>query len=192
MKIEKPLVIELYEFWNRVKLRFNIVSPQPKSFILRKEVIPIISLDGYSIEYIDLSDDTQVNSGGAASLKELKPPDGFIYEVIDIRCLIPDPDGGGASTSGTHNLDFRFQDNVSKLARVVGNFGTDIKIDYEGFQGDTESPGASATQFQLIHQWLCASNSEPLQINYINNTDKHQTATRILQFWVKKRPEGAC
>lgn len=188
---EKPIVIELYELWNNIKARFNIISPQPKSFILRKEVIPVISLDGYTIEYVDLSDDTQVNSGGAVNLQELKPPDGFVYDVIDIRCSILDPNGGGASTSGTHSLDIRFPGNVSKMARIIGNFGTDIKIDYSGFTGDTEAPSVAGDQYRMIHQWLYASHSQPLEFNYTNSTDKHQTATRVLQIWVKKRPEGA-
>ena len=37
--------VEIYTLWDRLKKRFSIVKPQPKSFILKDTVQPITSVD---------------------------------------------------------------------------------------------------------------------------------------------------
>jgi len=38
-------VVEIYTLWDRLKQRFSIIRPQPKSFILGDTVIPVTSVD---------------------------------------------------------------------------------------------------------------------------------------------------
>jgi len=145
----------------------------------------------FKIVALDLSDDTQVNSGGGTHVTYIKPDVGYIYEVINIEYRAVDPDGGGASTSGTHQVEFQVPDQLFWLIKVVADFGNNTSIFGSGFNGNnSETPAAVADQYEAMHKWLSASNSCPITVTYTNNTDKHQTGTRDFHVLVKKRREA--
>jgi len=191
MKIEKPIIIELYELWNAFKSRFSIISPQPKSFELSRRVVPVTSLDGETIELIDLSDDTSVAAAGAITV-QLQPPKGFLYEVIYIYYRANDPAG---SAAGTHKVNFTYSGVSTTSPSIVcrGTTGTTIYITSYALIGDSaETPPSATQQFELIACGrLIASNSLPIDIEYHNDTDVAQAGTRTCEIVVRKRPEGA-
>lgn len=189
MKVEKPIVIELYELWNAIKSRFSIVSPQPKSFTLKKTVQPVTSLDGVTLEIFDLSDDTSVSSAGGTNTQTLQAPTGFIYQVIDIGYSAPDPAGSG---SGSHKLTFKYRTAQDDLGYVNSAFGNAVGISNNGFEGSTSEYPASATdQLLLMRSYVYVSNLVPIDFLYTNSTNVAQAGTRALKIVVKKFPEGA-
>ena len=186
MKEEKPIVIELYELWNQLKARFDIVSPQPKSFTLSKKVQPITSLDGAKLKLIDLSDDTQVNSGGSTNTQILTPPSGFIYEVVSLAMNFPDPVG---STVNNHSINVTLADislaDISQVMYASSNTGSLIyyKIS-EGLIGTSKKP---AFPYNVTFLDSIVLNSDVvLTFVYTNNTDAHQTGTRTIKVVVRE------
>jgi len=184
MKEEKPIVIELYELWNQLKARFDIVSPQPKSFTLNKRVVPITSLDGVKLKVIDLSDDTQVNSGSASNTQTLIPPEGYIYEVVALKIIIPDPVG---STSGSHTLDIHIS-GVDQVLYCSSTSGTSIYYKMsEGWGGTSKKPAFPYSVTFL--ETIVLNHDIPLTFVYINGTDANQVGTRTIKVLVKEIPE---
>ena len=142
----------------------------------------------YTLEVIDLSDDTQVNSGGASITNSLQPPVGFVYEILSISYNAPDPSGSG---SGTHQMTLTNLGMTYFEVYLKANFGNGVTINGSGFTANAgEIPSALAQQYEMTHKWLYASNSIPLNINYKNDTDVNQTGTRSCKVLVKKYREA--
>jgi hypothetical protein len=145
----------------------------------------------FTIEMVDLTDDTQVNSGGGTDTQSLQPDAGYVYEVVDIYAYIPDPVG---STANSHKLAISMQNctTAENIATIISATGNYIAISCSGFVGSTsEQPSNHREQF-LIKQGglLFASNSQPLDFKYTNSTDANQTGTRRIEVWVKKYREA--
>lgn len=182
MPEKKEDVIELYELWNRIKARFGIIAPQPKHFNLRKEVIPVTSIDGIALEVLDYSDDTAVAASGEYTIT-IQPPKGTIYQLMDWYFYAPDPAGGGASTAGSHALSIYTANTLASNSRKAfcsRNFGGYVRVgQYYEFTGDTENPAAASQQIALLMGGLFASYDAPVVLVYTNDTDKIQAATRF-------------
>jgi hypothetical protein len=186
---KKEDVIELYELWTKIKARLGIISPQPKHFSLRKEVIPVTSIDGVTLDMIDLSDDTSIAAAGFQTLS-LQPPKGTIYEVMDLYYAAPDPVG---SAAGSHRIYIGWA-NLSGLylARLVAAFGNAISIRTDiGFTANTSESPSNVREQLLVFRGVFCSNAQPLNCYYLNSTDVAQAGTRTLEVMVKKHPEGA-
>jgi len=142
------------------------------------------------LKVINLSDNTQVNSGGNTNVQTLQPPEGLIYKVIHLQYSASDPAG---STTGTHSFyvfydatDITDLDGDIFLIRLSGNTGTNILINYDELTGDYETPGSDQeSKTFFAGRTLNASNSIPLDFKYYNNTDANQTATRQLNMIVE-------
>jgi len=132
------------------------------------------------IKVIDLSDDTQVNSGGNTNTQTLQPPTGQIYKVVGIS--LNTPAIGGAS--GTHKTEFNYDSFIFPEGRLQGTDGANYYIAYNVFTANSELPANSSDQLNFINKILWATNDEPLKITYTNSSDANQTGTRTLVFMV--------
>lgn len=144
----------------------------------------------FKLDMIDLSDGTQVNSGGSDNTQTLQPPDGKIYQVIGIIYNAPDPTGSAAND---HRLYVRnkYIGHAYNLIYIASNTGTAIQIRHEGFSGSTKVPTGVDNQYRLIRGGdIISSYSQPVEFYYINNTDVNQTGTRICKILVKEFDEG--
>lgn len=143
---------------------------------------------GFKLKLIDLSDDTQVNSGGGTNTQTLQPPNGKIYQVIDIYMHIPDPVG---SSANAHTMDVSFQNCYlnENLAYISANTGTAMYISNSGFVGTSEQPSNAREQYLFAHHSLFCSYDQPINFLYTNNTDANQTGTRRLEIFVKEYNE---
>lgn len=194
MAKEKPIVIELYELWNQIKSRFNIVSPQPKSFTLRKEVIPILSLDGSKLDIIDLSDNTVVAHTNGTVDVLLQAPSGFIYKVRGLQYQ-----ANAVGTTGTHRLDIQQTDGTLtiNMGYLASNFGANILISGSSneslqFYADaSERPSTPDAQMLWVTNTLIASHTDYLNFKYTNNTDVNTSTNRLLRVLVEIIPERA-
>lgn len=140
----------------------------------------------YTLELIDLSDDTTVAHAPTAITNTLQPPVGFVYEVVNIDYNAPAPVGDSA---GTHKVTVEY--DGTSLALINGNHSTTIKIYQAGFSGDVgEIPGIVDDQLRIMREWLVASYDNPIDFVYTNSTDADQTGTRVLRVWVKKYREA--
>lgn len=188
MKVEKPVIIELYELWNSIKSRFSIISPQPKSFNLKMDVQPITTMDSRSVEWIDLSDTTQVNAA-ANNTQTLQPPKGFLYEIRGMAAKFPDPVGSGA---GSHTIFMNIAGSASiygRLFSATSDFGSDISYAARyGWLATATYPSSGDSQRQL-YQTTIVSNEYPLDFLYSNNTDVNQTGNREIYLLVLKTQE---
>ena len=142
----------------------------------------------YKFKLVDLTDNTQVNSGGATNTQALRPADGKIYEVVHMYVYIPDAVG---STAGTHKIECAYNDesDASGNFLIQGNTGTAyIGITCAGFVGDAEQPAGLPTQFDRIKS-LTASYDYYINFKYTNSLDANQTGTRRIEIWVKEFDE---
>lgn len=153
--------------------------------------MPVMKSAGFTLKYIDLSDATQVNSGGGTDTKSLQPPVGKIWEVIGLNLNMPDAVG---STAGTHSLLINMAndtDSKAIIASCVSNTG--VTITYAGrygFTGTTVAPTA-LDNLRWNFKTHNASNEYPMLFKYINSLDAHQTGTRTIKILVKEFNEGA-
>lgn len=185
-KKEKAIVIELYNLWNQLKARFNIISPQPKSFELLTTVQPITNIDDFYIKLVDLSDSTSIAAGNDHTVT-LEPPDGECYQIIDWMYDAPDPAG---SSSGSQKLEAwpmgQTSGTKNEILQVTGTFGNGIYVgDHCAFNGTSESPSAGSEQFNIIHGSLWATHEAPITFIYDNSTDVAQAGNRKLLLMVK-------
>jgi hypothetical protein len=134
------------------------------------------------IKLIDLSTDDTVASAGSDTV-QLQPPSGKIYKIIGMYVDILDPSG---SSSGSHK--FRCASNGMSDSRVYfetnSDSGAGITFSNAGFVATTEQPSSSSDQYRIMHEWLYASNSIPLDFEYANSTDVAQSQTRTLEILV--------
>jgi len=150
--------------------------------------MPVVKEPGFVLLFVDLSDDTLVTHGPTTNTVTLRPPKGWIYEVIDLGYEALDPIGSGA---GTHQIYGTYADSFSDVFRVVSNTGTDIYISVSGFFGTTDSPAAIANQLEIMHKGVIkASYDVPFEFRYTNSTDVDKTGTRTCKLIVKKYPEA--
>jgi len=143
----------------------------------------------FSIEVIDLSDDSQVNSGGGTDTQTLQAPAGYIYQVFAIE--YNNAAIGGAS--GDHKFYIRWTDgtNTKNAAQLVGTDGASMAIDLQyGFAASSEFPSSISDQLNFICGRLFASNTYYVDFYYINSSDTNKTGTRTLKIWVKKYKEA--
>jgi len=186
-KKEQPIVIELYELWNSLKARFSIVSPQPKSFTLNKVVTPVTSIDGITLDLVDLSDGTSIAAAGS-DVQLLQPAKGYVYKILDIFYDAPDPAG---SASGIHYLTI-LPNKMSashKSMQTVADFGNAVKVDLYALSSNKTNYPSTTRDFCLIMDFLLASYDQPLKFLYNNGTDVAQAGTRTLEILVKQIPE---
>lgn len=139
-----------------------------------------------SINSVDLSDNTTVNAG-ANKTETLQPNAGKIYQIIGLYVSIADPSG---STSGTHELRIKYQNNNTYI-QIKATTGNIISVNQNLFTGDSaEKPSGTAQQFEIMYYGiLYASYDQPLDFEYYNDTDANQTGTRTIQLIVKEVKE---
>jgi len=138
----------------------------------------------YKVKIIDLSDNTQVNSGGGTNTQTLKPAAGKIYEVFMIGATWPAI--GGAS--GNHSVVTRLTDGTDtvNMLSITGTDGAVMSITgYYGCAGSSVLPNSIAYTLPMIRS-LVVSNTKYIEFYYANNSDTNQTGTRELNVWVKE------
>jgi hypothetical protein len=136
---------------------------------------------------VDLSSSATVASGGN-EIMLLQPSKGYIYDVIEIGCYIPDPSG---SASGTHYLTIiRANSSYGKIMQTIADFGNAVKIDNYGLASNKSNYPSATRDYCLIIINMEASNAEPIRFRYYNSTDVSQTGNKILEIWVRKHREA--
>lgn len=142
----------------------------------------------FTLELIDLTDDTQVNAGLDIT-HQLKPPKGFVYEIIDIAYECSTPIG---STAGTHQLNIHMNGMPFYIGLIKALFGSTVSISYSGFGGNSsEVPSNFTDQMDLMRKRLLkATYDRPLDFVYINDTDANKTGNRTLKMIVVKLREA--
>jgi len=116
----------------------------------------------------------------------LQPPKGQIYKLKSLFFSILDPAG---SSSGDHRFEVQLENSITTRNYIYLNsaFGNYIEISSNGFYGTaSEWPAATTDQLNLMRGGsIMASNAEPLEIKYSNNTDVVQSAERKLECFVE-------
>ena len=189
---KEEIVIELYELWNQFKARFNIISPQPKSFLLSKTVVPVTSVDGVKLKVVDLTSTTDVASMGTG-VYTLQPTEGYIWKIKLVNVYIPDPAGSGAGATEFQLKAKNAADCASTgsnyLIYIASDFGTATQIGYNQLvTGTSKVPGAASDQMTMLTS-LIVSHAHPMEIRYYNGTDVNQAADIEIIFWVEETPE---
>ena len=180
MTAKKEIVIELYDLWNSIKDRFNIVSPQPKSFILNTRVNPVFIIDSGETKL----DNTPTTASLAAAAHEdvlLRPAAGKRAKLGYITFNAAAPAGAG---SGNHEFSVFITDGTTEVAVIqmdcihsdLLNFTRDSSTD-TGVRPDGLDRPILSTLFNMVFThdvWLIA--------RYFNDTDVATTRERITNF----------
>ena len=146
----------------------------------------------FKLKLVDLSDDTQVNSGGGTDTQTLQPPTGKIYELVKLVLHIPDPVG---STANSHEIIGYYDMGHASvyregIFRCVATTGNDIETAYNELNADSvEGPSNAREQYKIINGPLYASNTYAIKFKYDNDTDANQTGTRTILCLVKEYDE---
>jgi hypothetical protein len=142
----------------------------------------------FKLKFIDLSNDTQVNSGGGTNTQTLQPPTGKIYQIAHIDGSWPAI--GGAT--GNHQLIGNLTDGTinTKIMQLIGTDGALFSItESYGFAANTELPGNITEQYKLMHESIFLSNTYYLDLIYTNSSDTNQTGTRAIYIYYKEFDE---
>ena len=150
--------------------------------------MPIGRLNNYTLEILDIDDDTTVTHAPTSITNALTPPPGFVYEILSLSVSIPDPAG---SAAGTHSLLIQPAGAASnqRIFKIDANTGSTIVCKYNQWTATTVNPGAAAQQFTQLSACI-ASFDVPLNFVYTNSTDVDQAGTRAIQMLVKKYREA--
>jgi hypothetical protein len=140
---------------------------------------------------ISLTTSDVVASGGGEDIVQIKPGAGKIWEITGLSIRIPSI-GGAASIHSFKVYPTNREDTTHDYFLFAnGNATTELRADMqEGLVGGAqESPSDYVEQFEIMAHVMWASNSEPLDIIYINNADANQTGERIVVVTVKEYTE---
>lgn len=135
------------------------------------------------MKLIDLSDNTQVNSGGGTNTQTLQPPQGLMYKVVDMYYSAIDPVGSSANNHRLY-VNWSGRSDYGPIF-ISANTGANIKIQYNGFDGTAEVPANIGDQYKVMREWLHCTYDLPIEFKYENNTDANQTGTRTLEIIVE-------
>jgi len=114
----------------------------------------------------------------------IRPPDGFIYELLNFRVQIPPPTG---ATTGFHDASL-FPESEFILALFgQSNNTTPIEIFSNTIEtaNRDQTPSTEAAQTQTI-RGLRASPSTGFKIRYQNRTDVDQTNQRQIRLLLRR------
>jgi len=144
----------------------------------RRKIVQDISLEHTSI----ISSDT-LSSGSNESLT-LTPPDGYIYEIQNMRVLILAPP---SASSGQHYvLMYPMTVNIPVI-RLWSQYNKAIKYVYGHVEAaDNYNPDNNEAFNDMVRN-LVATKDYPLLIKYFNDTDVDQTNQREFYFVYLKR-----
>ncbi len=152
--------------------------------------MPVNRINGYKLEYVDLTATATVSPAGVSSIP-FKPPKGVVWEIVNIYCLIPDPAGSGA---GDHRLEIitdNFANTLSSFATLISDFGTTLQISRSAFAATTEIPSTSAEQYNVQRGGIIKSSfDQPVSFKYTNGTDVNQSGSRVLEILYRIVPEA--
>lgn len=99
--------IEIHTLWNRLKNRFSIIRPQPASFILKRTLQPVTSVDAPLDVAKMLTMTTTVSSNGYKTIHTV--PDGKRWDVYSFDIW---------KVSGTYDVVGIYLKDGSKAAHV--------------------------------------------------------------------------
>lgn len=152
--------------------------------------MPIIHLeDGIppsktKLKLVDGSQSGNVLSGNSI-ITELTPPDGFIWEVVDMYLNVKNKTG---SASGTQSFDV-YNWPVPKLFGAC-TFGNPLTFDYSHWSAaDSSKLPADVNNALSALQSIVVSDTIPLRITYANDLDVTQTWGRSIFILVKESPK---
>ena len=111
-------VVEIYTLWDRLKQRFSIVRPQPKSFVLKDTVQPVTSVDFPLTVTKMLTGITMPSSNGYKTVHTVPAGKRWDLHAIDLW-----------QTSGTFDCIAFYLEDGSKAAHIH-RFAAAMKYTY--------------------------------------------------------------
>lgn len=149
---------------------------------MRVGSIGMPALQAEEVEFINADSDTTIKTLNSETVN-VKPPVGYIYEILAARMKVPAPAGGG---SGTHTLQIQ-----SETETIYSVFASDAYnkalqyYDYRWGATNTVIPAEELTQLFAL-RGLRIDDANGLDFFYTNLTDVSQAQTREFRLWVRK------
>jgi len=151
---------------------------------LGAEVETTVNVTGAeSVEFIRSDIGGPIPDGSEASAV-IRPPTGFLYELISIRLFAPNP---GGTSSGTHEL--RVRTESKQIGILLGTasgdkrlfFNQNIWVDAD----DRQRPFNQAGQTTAVAGGR-ASETAGITVRYLNRSTVSQSSDITVRLWVRK------
>lgn len=135
------------------------------------------------VEFINEDDDSVVIPGNTSEII-IRPPQGYIYDLLGLLLYVVKPIGG---TSGTHFFDIVSENQGIAILFGSSAYNTSLRYDYGyWFTADTlQYPTTEIAQLLALQNKRIDEDSG-LSITYCNLTDVNQTNMRYIRLWVRK------
>jgi len=155
---------------------------------LGAEVETTVTVSGSeSVDYLDARRSSTV-SANSAELITVRPPAGFVYELITIKLDIR-----GISGEGSAQHQVGLQSETLGITTLFGRSSGDDRLRYQTSHwanaSQSKQPPDVAAAVTAV-KGLRADDSNGFQIRYQNQTASDQTGDRIYQLWVRQIEVG--
>jgi len=151
---------------------------------LGAEVETTVTVSGSeSVDYINRDQSTTLPSGGSETII-VRPPTGFVYELLDLSIFIRDV---APASSGTHEFIVSSEAERIDFLKSDGDHTKDLGYRINGLIGGVSVNEPDNTTAQLIApQGKRADETRGFLIKTFNRTDADQTDTRQYRLWVRQ------
>lgn len=142
----------------------------------------VATQDRPNVKVVDLSQTTTVAAGSTENLETFAPSES-LYRIVGAKIIAPPPTG---AASGFHIFKILTGGGIALLAGRSG-YQTDIRFhrSYWRTANEVSEPPNEAAQQEAISS-LKATESQPVEIEYQNQTDVDQTDNRTIKLLVEE------
>lgn len=130
------------------------------------------------------ADSTSNIPAGGELVDIVRPPTGFIYELISLRFVAQPPSG---STTGVHRVTVRPEGAFMFSLLAESNHNDRLALGASAIQQGTsrQSPSSPSAQVQAL-RGLRAGPATGFKLLYKNATDAAQANTRQVRLWLRR------
>jgi len=136
-----------------------------------------------SVEFIQKDQSSTVSSSGGEQVT-IKPPSGYIYELLAMKIDTPPPP---SATSGEHYVSLKAEGYGIALTSAASDYTNTCRYDSGNWSKATNgaNPSSASAQQQSI-RGARFDSSNGLKVSYTNNTDASNSNNRQYRFIVRK------
>lgn len=151
---------------------------------LGAEVETSVTVSGSeSVDYINADKSTTLPSGDSESII-IRPPTGFVYEVLTLTFIVP---GVSSATSGTQRIDFESEEERISTLTAKASQSNDLTYDSRALTGGSSIEAPPNTTAQIIApRGLRGDETRGFRFFTQNNTNADNTNERRYRLWVRQ------
>jgi len=155
---------------------------------LGAEVETSVTVSGSeSVDYINRDQTTDLPAGDR-EVVIVRPPAGFVYELLGLRFLVRDIP---AATTGSQEVQVQSEAERIGILAVKGSQSDNLNYTAEGLSGGTVFADPADTTSQILApRGLRADENRGFRFRTFNRTDADNSVPRQYRLWVRQIQVG--